>query len=372
MKNGKPDSAIIIGTYINAFSIYRSLRYINFMGDIYVLDAETNTSPSFIEMMTKDIILLKTRFGSNEEFVDIINKIEGNRKFVFLTNEEYLDILKEAMESNKIKNVVAFTGSLIDNKLILNRYEFYQFIEKNNLAFVPRTILSEENPFEVLGDIFIIRPNNSWEGGIKTPRLSIVHTEEELNKIEKEYLELGMTREMWCYQEVLSSVSQHNLSVCGWFDAKDYLFVVTRKVVQHPPKTGCGDIVEIVENYPKELLRYTKNILSALKYRGAFELEFVYDTKRNRFSVIELNPRYWMQHELIEKNTDYYLIRKNLGQAVSPKYKMIYKYWVNTNQFLYRILCGQIHLLKYVVRSVKAPGIIKSLRWSTIYLRYRK
>lgn len=367
------EGAVIIGTYINAYSIYKGLKAINFSGQIFAIETQQEAK-TFIEIVAKDVQVIKKKLETINDIIDIIHRLNVDKKYIFFTNEEYMDVIKKAIERGEISNVIAFTGSEIDNNLIFNRYKFYKFIEKNKLALVPKTISSDEDPFIFLGEKFIIRPNNSWEDNIKTPRLSIVENKETLEAIEKGYTELGMTRNMWCYQEVLSSLSRHNLSVCGWYEQGEKKFFVTRKVVQHPPKTGCGDVVEIVEEYPEKLLEYTENILSALKYRGPFELEFVYDIDTGRYCVIELNPRYWMQHELLERNTDYYLIRKNIGQnSVQALSKNIrYKYWINTNQFLYRILKGQFSLFKYLKTSVKAPGMLRSIKWMRFYYNLKK
>ena len=87
-----------------------------------------------------------------------------------------------------------------------------------------------------------------------------------------------------------------------------------------------------------------------------------------------IRDRYWMQHELIEKNTDYYLIRRNIGQTVDQCLctEIKYKYWINTNQFLYRILKGQFSLVKYLKTSIKAPGILNSLKWTRFYYKLKR
>lgn len=366
------ESAIIFGTYINAYSIYKCLKKVGFQGNIYAIDSQNENGKTFLEVMCNDVKIIRSALKTADDIKSALNKCVGEKKYIFFTDEECIDIVKAAIKNNEITNTVAYTGSEINNELIFNRYEFYKYIEDNQLAPVPKTISSRENPFDIFGDKFIVRPNNSWEGNIKTPRLSIIDNQEKLDEIEEEYKSLGMQREMWSYQELLSSINQHNLSVCGWYEETNKLFVVTRKVLQHPPKTGCGDVIEIVKEYPNTLLEYTDNILRKLKYRGPFEMEFVYDLKSKRYCVIELNPRYWMQHELIEENTNYYLIRKNLEQECELEVKFDYKYWINTNQFVFRLLKGRFSLLKYLEKSVKAPGVMKTLKWAKYYFESRK
>lgn len=361
-------SAIIFGTYINAYSIYKGLRKVGFDGTIYAVDTQKESKYNFIEKMAKDVKVIKKKLVSLNEVTELIKELQKGKAFIFFTNEECLDVVKDSIDQGVLDNIVAFTGSKISNELIVNKYNFYKFIQESNLAVVPKTITSNENPFDVLGNPFIIRPKNSWEGEIKTPRLSIISSVKQLKKVEEEYYSLGMNRDMWCYQELLSVEDRHNLSVCGWYGLNESNLIVTRKVIQHPPKTGCGDVVEVVEDYPHVLIEHTKNVLSALEYEGPFELEFVYDLKTNQYCIIELNPRYWMQHELAEKNMDYYLIRKNLEQTnVIPIINNKYKYWVNTNQFLYRLIKGNVSIFKYVKRAVMAPGFWESVKWARYY-----
>jgi hypothetical protein len=74
-------------------------------------------------------------------------------------------------------------------------------------------------------------------------------------------------------------------------------------------------MVESVQ--PNEsLCAATKNILDALGFSGPFEMEFLLDPDDGRFKVIELNPRYWMQHRLLAALAANVLIRRHLGLAV--------------------------------------------------------
>lgn len=369
--------AIIIGTYINAYSIYRSLRAIKYDGTIYMIDTNLDSGKCLADVVAKDAVVIKKKIKRTNEIVNIINDLipDDAVKHIFFTSEQCIDAVKDAINKKILKNAYTPVGSKISNELIFDRYQFYNFISSIEGVSVPLTIPSTENPFAVLGNQFIVRMRRTWHETSKLPRLSIVNNETELREIEDNYLSAGYSKEMWCYQELLSIADEHNVSVCGWHDSEFQQYAVTRKLVQHPSKTGNGDVVEIVRNIPAGLVETTKKILSKLYYVGPFELEYVFDLKSNQYKVIELNPRYWMQHGLIEDLTNHALVRKNIGEKpdaeIQPA-KLPYRLWINTNQAIYRLLKGQIEMLSYLNNSTRLPGFYNSLRWFPYYSRYKK
>lgn len=368
---------IIIGTYINACSIYDALKDIGYNQPIYMIDTKIDTGKCLADIVAKDAIIIKKKINEPQELIDLINnKISQYlKKYIFFTNEKFLDAVKKSIINGDLINTITYTGSEIDNNIIFDRYQFYEFIKTTKNVNVPKTIGSNSNPFEVLGSQFIVRMKRSWRGAERLPRVTIVNGTGELESIERNYEELGFTRDMWCYQELLSVTDKHNISVCGWYDKDFKQYAVTRKILQHPPKTGNGDVIETVGDFPEELLVASEEILKKLKYSGPFELEFVYDNKNNTYKVIELNPRYWMQHGLVNRLTDYSLIRRNIGEISIneiPAKQLSHKYWVNTNQALYRMFKGQFIIAKYLSKGINYPKILDSIKWSIHYMNYKK
>lgn len=371
------ECAIIIGTYINAYSIYCSLKAIKYNYPIVAIKTQTDEAKCFLEIVADDIKMINKKSISSRGIITAINDVfcEGTVKYIFFTSEEYIDIIKQGIRSGELKNTIAYTGAKNDNEVIFNKYQFYQFINERNLAYVPKTISNFEDPTKEFGNTFIIRPKKSWESGFRMPRLCIVHGRAEKEKVESEFRALGMADDMWCYQELLSTDDKHNVSVCGWYDEIFEQFAVTRKLVQHPSKMGNGDVVEIMVSFPKELIESTRAILQAMEYMGPFEMEYVYDLNSQKYKVIELNPRYWMQHELVGYLTDYALIRRNLNQTFvvskAPEF-LPHTYWVNTNQMLYRLCRGQWKMFRYLSNSIRAPGFTNTIKWMPYYKKYKR
>lgn len=367
--------AIIIGSYTNACSIIHGLKKIKYPGSIIAIDPRVDKAKCMAEVLFPDIKVLKRKVTELDEIVEMINEQVDKKapKTIFMTTEEFIEPIRKAMLNRKLINTSAYTGSAIDNDYIFDRLKFYRFVEGLGITNIPRTISSDNDPYVAFGNSFIIRVNKSWDGNRKLPPLKIVHSKEEKECEERHLIEAGLTRDMWSYQELLSTADNHNVSVCGWYDEYYHQFAVTRKILQHPPKIGNGDVIEIYHDAPKSLVKQTESILKALKYTGAFEMEFVLDTDSNEYKLIELNPRFWMQHGLIEKLTDNSLIRRALGQENIKEIEVSeikHMYWVNGMQALYRLAKGQIRVLGYLKDGVCAPPIGKAIRWTAFYRKY--
>ena len=117
----------------------------------------------------------------------------------------------------------------------------------------------------------------------------------------------------WGYQQQLSAQPRDNVSVAGWHDSETRQSIVTRRV---SVASGVGWLIERISD-PSNLVEQAHNILAALNFEGPFELEYVLDPSDGIFRVIELNPRFWMQHRLFQHLTNHAPIRKFLGKRHS-------------------------------------------------------
>ncbi len=368
---------VIIGTYVNACSITEGLKKIGYAHGILMVDPMVDHAKCMAEVLFPNIPVVKKKVKDLKEIVSLINDRiqEQTRKIILMTSEEFIEPVRKAIQSGELKNAIAYTGSGIDNELIFDRFRFYQFIEKLGIHNIPRTVPSNVDPVSIFGNDYIIRVNKSWDENKKLPRLRIVHSKEEKLEAEQALMNDGLTPEMWSYQELLSTADTHNISVCGWYDDEFRQFGVTRKIIQHPPKVGNGDVIEIYHEAPDMLINQTETILKALQYRGAFEMEYVLDEKSNEYKLIELNPRFWMQHGLIENVTDYALIRRAIGQnqlTVIPITRLKHMYWVNGSQALFRLIKGHFGIIKYIRDGICVPSLTQSIQWGVHYWKYIK
>ena len=87
---------------------------------------------------------------------------------------------------------------------------------------------------------------------------------------------------------------------------------------------------------PARLLETTARVLDAFEFEGPFELEFVRDPGDGVYRVIELNPRFWMQHRLAQILTDHALVRRALGMVATETVKEGPQHWLQTDVALRR------------------------------------
>jgi len=364
---------IICGNYINALNIVNSLRHIGWKGKIVCLKDRENEL--VLVDLIKDLceVWVIDITSPSDILIELAKRIpEDDAKFIFFTDERFMSAFQLDMSSPTVKNASFFIGSESHLETILDRGSFYKFLHDNNLASVPVTISSSEDPWERFGERFFLRFNASYKETVDTPTNKIITSREQLDKFEHYLKSIGLTRADWSYQELLSTDSKDNVSICGWHDADDQNYFATHKILQHPRKLGNGDVCEIIDP-PVGLIDMTSNILKALDFAGPFEMEYVYDTKLKKYKIIELNPRLWMQHSLIEKITDYELVRRYIGEKpIKPPdndTNYVGMRWVNVYYAMFRILMLDIRVFRYLFGvSVKVPPIGICLRWIPRYL----
>ena len=88
-----------------------------------------------------------------------------------------------------------------------------------------------------------------------------------------------------------------------------------RKLLQYPARAGTGIVVEAC--LLPDIVEPSARLLACLKYSGMSEIEYKFDQRRNRYALIEINPRHWDQH--------------GLGSAVG----------VNLSEAMYAHICGR-------------------------------
>jgi hypothetical protein len=298
-------------------------------------------------------------------------------KWLFFTEERSLEEISAAKRHPWLATATWYPGEQCRLREILDRFLFYDLIATKGLGNVPRTVSGECDPFSNFGDEFFLRYRLTWVRGKKTPRIRLVKGRAEWQAAVRSGEAQGYGPADWCCQERLSLAPEDNVSVCGWHDPKSPRYVATRKVLQFPARQGNGDVCELI-GLPAALADTTRKLLDELRYTGPFELEYVWDMRSGRHLIIELNPRFWMQHPLAGGNLDQVLVRRYLGlpdetapNGSSPRY------WVNTIVALHRLLRADFRGWKYLrdPQAIRVPSLAVTLRWLprfVVNLVYRK
>jgi hypothetical protein len=144
----------------------------------------------------------------------------------------------------------------------------------------------------------LLKAKHSWVDAKKLPRGWICHNQEEL---ESHFLSLELmhlNKDHFFIQEWLGDKDCEVISVCGYYDFNDNdrnLTAVVKRIASHTDGLSCSAAIETIDD-KWFLNEETKKILDALKFSGPFELEFLISGLN--IYVLELNPRFWMQHAI--------------------------------------------------------------------------
>lgn len=338
--SAKSGTALIFGNAVNAYSLLRTLDRVGWSGDV-LLVRHQEESQGFAECISPKVKTIVLVCNTIFEVPAIIDEMfsPDERVYLFFTDERYHLAFAMWREKNPKSHLRAFLGSLPHMGTVLDRLAFYRFVESRGLAPTPRTIAGDNDPFAAFGNTFLVRPRCSWVGVAQRERVQVVRSESQYLEMLKTFSARGVGHEGLCYQELLSVRDRDNVSVCGWFGPVVRHLFCTRKVLQWPPHNGSGDLVERI-SAPNHVVQQTVAVLTSLKFDGPFEMEFVFDTLTREFRVIELNPRFWLQHGLIEALTGSALVSTYLGRETlqaTPKERSL-RYWVNPLYSLYRLL----------------------------------
>jgi len=320
--------AIIGSDFINALDIYKFLKRADFKGDIYVI--ESNKYKLLTSLYANNITTIRIN-NPNELIKFLLNLKKEVPKYLFLTNEIYHTIIYENDEKLKKSNVIYYFGKN-NPKDIIDKNKFTSLFKTDNNISTPLLYKVGDNiDFPV-----VIKFKNSFIEGKRTLPVKIVNNKNDYHQYLKKIHNKGFSDSDIMIQEKLSSKPKDNISIVGWFDNTSPVFFQTRKIIQHPKKGGTGDLIELME-LNEDLKKKTIYILNKVNYIGPFEIEFIKEMHRDNYKLLEMNPRFWMQHGLAGINSGNLLIQKYLG--INNKYDIeTYKYWVNLPHYIKLLL----------------------------------
>ena len=311
--------------------------------------------------------------------------IEFAKKFeykpvLFITSDYFFNII---LNNKKILNEF-FLMNLPDNnilKSVSNKYIQYELALKAGID-VPVTFLI--NNLEKINEIkhqlrypaFIKAEDvTSWHKVMNKHDRQIkgyvVNNSEELAEKINFILKRGVQSVL--VQEVIQGPDTNHFKFCSYVSQNgEFLLVFTlQKIRQHPIRFGIGSIIKSID-YP-ELEKIGKKFFTNINYRGVGSAEFKLDEKNGKLTLIELNPRYWLQNSLTDKcglNFPLMDYLETTQQKPQPKYtfKTNIK-WINIymdfSSFLAYRAIGEISLKDWF-SSLKGEKIFSDLSYTDI------
>jgi len=256
--------ALISSSYLNAYGIYIGLKRLLITGFTF------DRRPTFP--------------------LPSINILE-NIDFLFFTEEASL---RRALSGE-------FVGRFLPNKfpmeLLDDKWAFTNWLGSNPTCIKGLKQWSLEAIDQVEYPC-LLKAKHSWDGERKLPRGWVCNDRDELVSAVHSLSGQGFETEYFFLQKWLGDDDCRVISVCGFHDAGNHsrnLTAVVERIASHTQGLSCSAAIETISD-EWELVRNAQKILDTLDFVGPYELEFL--VKDATVFVLELNPRFWMQHAL--------------------------------------------------------------------------
>lgn len=254
-------NCITFTNWINAWSIRRGLRQLGF------------------DLASKDPGYLLTGSATVPAPGDTLLFTEEASLFRYLGNDSFHFMPKR------------FPLGLLDNK-----FAFGEYVQYLGVAPLPQWASSAQLESDCFPVVFKAR--HSWLNDIKIPRGWVCRSKDDVLLAQDELAKLRLSPELYFVQKWLPVKAEDNFSVCGFWDAgnpqRNHVCVVQR-MSGYGEDLSSSSVVSVVPD-PDNLVARCGSILDSLDFKGPFELEFL--RHKGVFYVLELNPRFWMQHGL--------------------------------------------------------------------------
>ena len=236
-----------------------------------------------------------------------IKKVKKNKKIFYLPTSD-TNMMIAINNWNILKKYFYIHGNKNfskPNKNVYCKFNMYQFLKKIKIETPLTEKFSKKKCLDLLnkGMDIIIKPSikdysqSFYKKNIyKAVRISsIIDLKNFVNKNKKKLKNLivqenvdfkNIKHELPIY---LYANKHHKIifSVCG---VKRFIF---------PDKYGTAAILGIDDN--KEILSISQKIVAALKWRGILMIEFIFNSKKKKWEVIEMNGRPWLMIDFFRR-----------------------------------------------------------------------
>jgi len=180
----------------------------------------------------------------------------------------------------------------------LNKRLFYKTIEKHGIPRPKTYILNNESDAEEISKRIeypcILKPvySDYFRSDFRI-KLFKVDSKEDLIKNYKTAAERG--HEVVA-QEIIPGGVRYHYGCDAYYDKNQQpngIFMY-RRIREWPHSFGNGCVIESVQ--VPELEKITTELVKKVGYQGIIDAEFKKDPRDNKFKIIEINPRCWMQN----------------------------------------------------------------------------
>lgn len=221
---------------------------------------------------------------------------------IFITSDSFLSYISRNRE------ILAdlFIIDLPDHNLVLSisdKYEQFKLAKSAGIA-VPETWVIR-NPI----DLQVFKDSNksfplfmkgvdvtSWRNQFGGTKKGFVLSS--ISQVNSIISDINISCTPVIIQELIEGPDDMHYKYCTYIDQGGTIIAefMLQKIRQYPIHFGVGSAVKSIFN--KDLLLEGRKFFQHINYKGVGSAEFKWDAKKNQFSLIELNPRYWQQNYL--------------------------------------------------------------------------
>lgn len=367
---------LIIGSDINAYYMARCYH------ELYhnKVDMICKSRMGFTYYSNITNIMIEPDLWISDKFVEILekyaneNNYKQNKILLIATNDFYVRLIVENEEV--LKKYFSFNYPRIDiiNNLLIKE-NFYLAYKDSSLE-LPKTViykcLSEDkipewNEFPMIvkpGDGFLYH-KHEFEGMRKVYK---IYSNDELKKSIQEIEDSGYDGNL-VLQEFIPGGDDalfDSIFYCNT-QGKAELMTFAQIALQERTKTAIGNCTVLVNGYDEhgykeELINKLKDFLESINYTGFAEFDIKYDSRDNKYKVLEINPRqarssyylafcgynlvkYLIDDVIFNKRHDLVLIKEQMVLSFVPK--AVIKKYVD-NKILSEKIFSLIKQNKYV------------------------
>tara|TARA_B100001142_G_C14340159_1_gene657537 strand:+ start:251 stop:1393 length:1143 start_codon:yes stop_codon:yes gene_type:complete len=302
MKNG----IIIIGGHVQALGIMRIFGEENI--PVIICDNQKFNICKHSKYCSEFFIYKKE---SLLEFLLSENMIKNYKNWlIFPTDDSEVELISK----NKIKLQKKYKLSTCDWHIISNFYNkinTYKICDKIGID-IPYTVYPDDlNSLKSMEFTYpvIIKPAvmHTFYKKIKK-KVFLCRSK---NELIKNYLKASKAIPLneIMIQEIIKGSSENQFSACFYFSNKNSLVsLLAKRKRQHPLDFGNATTFAETVNHPIEIYDNAKKLLSYVNYDGFAEVEFKKDSSRNKFYLLEVNPRTWKWHSISKYSDSPFLL----------------------------------------------------------------
>lgn len=271
---------IVLGGRANGLAVARGLRRVGFNSDVLDLDARAVCSVSravadfhHVEAADAAVTALLTRLCS------------GDGAVIYSTDDRWNAYMTRNRDAMQSVGALFPYGSVRAMDLVADKLALFEAA-----ADVVDMPLTRAYTGEAPSSEWIVKPRFPFEGFVIRKK----------GAGNREVADAYASGDSFVMQHRIESPLRAHFSLCGLRTEKIVGALLYAKVLEYPHPGGTSTLSVIEQDEPlrTKLLEASERLLAYLDYRGIFEIEFIGCANSGRMFVVDVNLRFWLQHEL--------------------------------------------------------------------------